>query len=245
VLGILPTGTGKSICYQLPALAKFQRTGALTVVISPLVALMADQVAGLRRHGVSSCVAINGLLSLPERHDALDRVRLGDASILLISPEQLRNPSVRSTLNQREVCYWVIDEAHCLSKWGQDFRPDYRYVSRFIQEYSGDDPPAPLLCLTATARPSVLRDILDHFEGRLGVELKLINGGAFRENSHSKSSRPRLRRRTRRSSHSSATASPAGIPREPSSVAPRARAPKTWRPFCEPKVWPPTTYTPD
>ena len=182
VLGILPTGTGKSICYQLPALAKFQRTGALTVVISPLVALMADQVDGLRRHGVSSCVAINGLLSLPERHDALDRVRLGDASILLISPEQLRNPSVRSILNQREVGYWVIDEAHCLSKWGQDFRPDYRYVSRFIQEYGGDDPPAPLLCLTATAKPSVLRDILDHFEGRLGVGLKLINGGAFRDN---------------------------------------------------------------
>ena len=182
VLGILPTGTGKSICYQIPALAKFQKTGALTVVISPLVALMADQVEGLRRHGVSACVAVNGLLSLPERHDALDRVRMGDAAILLISPEQLRNPSVRAILKQREIGYWVIDEAHCLSKWGQDFRPDYRYISRFIREYSGDDPPAPLICLTATAKPSVLRDILDHFDGRLGVELQLINGGAFRDN---------------------------------------------------------------
>ena len=182
VLGILPTGTGKSVCYQIPALAKFQKTGALTVVISPLVALMADQVEGLRRHGVSACVAVNGLLSLPERHDVLDRVRMGDAAILLISPEQLRNPSVRAILKQREIGYWVIDEAHCLSKWGQDFRPDYRYISRFIREYSGDDPPAPLICLTATAKPSVLRDILDHFDGRLGVELQLINGGAFRDN---------------------------------------------------------------
>jgi ATP-dependent DNA helicase RecQ len=182
VLGILPTGTGKSVCYQIPALARFQKTGALTVVISPLVALMADQVAGLRRQGVSACVAVNGMLSLPERHDALDRVRMGDAAMLLISPEQLRNPSVRAILGQREIGYWVIDEAHCLSKWGQDFRPDYRYISRFIREYSGDDPPAPLICLTATAKPSVLRDILDHFEGRLGVALRLINGGAFRDN---------------------------------------------------------------
>lgn len=182
VLGILPTGTGKSICYQIPALAKFQKTGALTVVISPLVALMADQVDGLRRHGVSACVAVNGLLSLPERHDVLDRVRMGDAAILLISPEQLRNPSVRTILQQREIGHWVIDEAHCISKWGQDFRPDYRYISRFIREYSGDEPPAPLICLTATAKPSVLRDILDHFDGRLGVDLQLINGGAFRDN---------------------------------------------------------------
>jgi ATP-dependent DNA helicase RecQ len=182
VLGILPTGTGKSICYQLPALTKFYKTGALTVVISPLVALMVDQVEGLRRQGISSCVAINGLLSLPERHDALDRVRLGDTAILLISPEQLRNPSVRAVLKQREIGYWVIDEAHCLSKWGQDFRPDYRYIARFIREYTGDGSLSPLLCLTATAKPSVVRDILDHFATRLGISLELINGGAFRDN---------------------------------------------------------------
>ena len=94
VLGILPTGTGKSICYQIPALSRYEKTGALTVVISPLVALMADQVAGLEAHGIGSCVTINGLLSMPERADALDRVRLGDAGILLISPEQLRTRSL-------------------------------------------------------------------------------------------------------------------------------------------------------
>ncbi len=182
VLGILPTGTGKSLCYQLPALAAYHRTGALTVVISPLVALMADQVASLKRQGISSCVTVNGLLSLPERHDALDRVRLGDASMLLVSPEQLRNPSVRSILEQREVGYWIVDEAHCVSKWGHDFRPDYRYIARFVREYSADSAPAPLICLTATAKPGVIDDICGHFREELDIDLQRIDGGAQRDN---------------------------------------------------------------
>ena len=81
LLAILPTGAGKSLCYQIPALSRYDKTGALTVVISPLVALMADQVAGLEAQGIGSCVTVNGLLSMPERADALDRVRLGDAGI--------------------------------------------------------------------------------------------------------------------------------------------------------------------
>ncbi len=181
VLGILPTGTGKSVCYQIPALSRFDKTGALTVVISPLVALMADQVQGLGRAGISSAVTVNGMLSLPERHDALEKVRMGDAAMLLISPEQLRSPSIRTVLQQREVGLWVLDEAHCISKWGHDFRPDYRYVSRFIKEFSGDSP-APVLCLTATAKPEVVRDIRDHFQTRLGMELMLLDGGAVRTN---------------------------------------------------------------
>ncbi len=181
LLGILPTGTGKSICYQIPALSRFDKTGALTVVISPLVALMADQVQGLARAGISSAVTINGLLSLPERQDALDKVRMGDAAILLISPEQLRSTSVRSVLEQREVGLWVLDEAHCVSKWGHDFRPDYRYVGRFIKERSYDEI-APILCLTATAKPDVVQDIRGHFNERLGLELTLLDGGASRSN---------------------------------------------------------------
>ena len=181
-LGILPTGTGKSVCYQLPALAQYDRTGALTVAISPLVALMADQVGSLKREGIHSCVTVNGMLSLPERHDALEQVRLGSAAILLISPEQLRSPSVSSALLQREIGYWVFDEAHCISKWGHDFRPDYRYAARFIKEHSSDGEPAPLICLTATANPGVIKDVREHFRVRLGVTLELIDGGATRDN---------------------------------------------------------------
>ena len=182
VLGILPTGTGKSLCYQIPALSRYDKAGALTVVISPLVALMADQVAGLEKHGIGSCVAINGLLSMPERAKALDRVRFGDAGIVLVSPEQLRSQSFRRVLNQREIGAWVLDEAHCLSRWGHDFRPDYRYVGRFIREKAGSGPVPPVLCLTATAKPDVVGDIKRHFRDELGVELTVFDGGAQRKN---------------------------------------------------------------
>ncbi|MCY4441155.1 MAG: RecQ family ATP-dependent DNA helicase [Deltaproteobacteria bacterium] len=182
VLGILPTGTGKSLCYQIPALSRYQKTGALTVVISPLVALMADQVAGLEARGIGCCVAVTGLLSMPERADALDRVRLGDAGILLISPEQLRAPSLRRALDQREIGAWVLDEAHCLSRWGHDFRPDYLYVSRFIRDKATAGKPPPVLCLTATAKPDVVEDITRHFRDRLGIELMVVNGGVERSN---------------------------------------------------------------
>ena len=182
VLAILPTGTGKSLCYQIPALSRFDKTGALTVVISPLVALMSDQVAGLQEKNIHSCAALNSLLSMPERADVLDRVRLGDIGILIVSPEQLRNRTLRKVLAQREIGAWVLDEAHCLSKWGQDFRPDYRYIGRFIREKAGDQPIPPILCLTATAKPDVIVDIVSYFKSKVGVELKTFNGGSERIN---------------------------------------------------------------
>ncbi|MDE0149498.1 MAG: RecQ family ATP-dependent DNA helicase [Rhodospirillaceae bacterium] len=182
VLGILPTGTGKSLCYQIPALSRYDKTGALTVVISPLVALMKDQVDGLEARGIGACVTVNGLLSMPERADALDRVRLGDAGILIIAPEQLRSRSVRRALDQREIGAWVLDEAHCLSRWGHDFRPDYLYVARFISKKAGDGPVPPVLCLTATAKPDVVDDITRHFRDKLGIELAVFDGGAERSN---------------------------------------------------------------
>ena len=151
-------------------------------MISPLVALMADQVAGLEARGISCCVAVTGLLSMPERADALDRVRLGDAGILLVSPEQLRAPSLRRALRQREIGAWVLDEAHCLSRWGHDFRPDYLYVGRFIGERAVDGEVPPVLCLTATAKPDVVDDITRHFRDRLGIELAVVNGGVERSN---------------------------------------------------------------
>ncbi|MDE0693264.1 MAG: RecQ family ATP-dependent DNA helicase [Gammaproteobacteria bacterium] len=181
VLGLLPTGGGKSLCYQVPALSRYHKTGALTVVISPLVALMADQVAGLQNMGIGSVVTVNGMLSMPERSDALDRIRLGDAAIVLTSPEQLRNPGVVRAIQQREIGSWVLDEAHCLSSWGHDFRPDYRYVGRFIREHSGERP-APIICLTATAKPAVREDIVRHFREEVGIELEVFDGGARRDN---------------------------------------------------------------
>ena len=119
---------------------------------------------------------------MPERADALDRVRLGDAGILLISPEQLRSVSLRRALDQREIGAWVLDEAHCLSKWGHDFRPDYRYVGRFIREKAGEEPVPPVLCLTATAKPDVKAEITDYFREELGIGLKVFDGGAQRTN---------------------------------------------------------------
>ncbi len=182
VLTVLPTGAGKSLCYQIPALSRYDKTGVLTVVLSPLVALMADQVAGLEARGIGSCVTVNGLLSMPERADALERVRMGDASILLISPEQLRSRALRRALDQREIGAWVLDEAHCLSRWGHDFRPDYRYVGRFIREKAGDQSIPSVLCLTATAKPEVAEEIVEYFQKELGVELRVFNGGAERTN---------------------------------------------------------------
>lgn len=181
-LGILPTGTGKSVCYQVPALSRYENTGALTIVISPLVALMEDQVRNLHARGISSSAALNGLLSMPERSDVLERVRLGDIAILLVSPEQLRNQTFRKTVQQREIGAWVLDEAHCLSKWGQDFRTDYRYVGRFIKESAGSLGIPPVLCLTATAKPDVVAEIRGYFVDVLGVELEVFNGGAKRDN---------------------------------------------------------------
>ncbi|MDE0606101.1 MAG: RecQ family ATP-dependent DNA helicase [Acidimicrobiaceae bacterium] len=182
VMAILPTGTGKSLCYQIPALSRYDKTGALTVVISPLVALMADQVAGLEQHGISCCATVNGTLSMPERTEALAKVRLGDAAILLISPEQLRSVGVRNAIAQREIGLWVLDEAHCLSKWGHDFRPDYRYVGRFIREKAEHSRIPPVLCLTATAKPEVKEDLCEYFQQHLDADLVVFDGGSRRTN---------------------------------------------------------------
>ena len=182
LLAILPTGSGKSVCYQVPALSRYDKMGTITVVISPLVALMADQVANLEKQGIHTCVTVNGLLSMPERRNALDRIRLGQVSVLLISPEQLRSKSLRSALEQRQIGAWVLDEAHCLSRWGHDFRPDYRYIGRYIHRQAGGDLPPPILCLTATAKPAVKQEIVDYFRDTLDVKLDLVDGGTERNN---------------------------------------------------------------
>ena len=185
LLAILPTGGGKSLCYQIPALVRNFRRGMLTVVISPLQALMKDQVDGLAaKTGTMFAAAIYGMLTPPERGEVLERVRLGDIAILYVSPEQLRNKSLTDAISQREIGCWVFDEAHCLSKWGHDFRPDYLYASRFIREFAArqQTPVPPIACFTATAKRDVIEEITDHFRRELGQELEIFEGGVERDN---------------------------------------------------------------
>jgi ATP-dependent DNA helicase RecQ len=185
LLAILPTGGGKSLCFQLPALVRNYRRGVLTIVLSPLQALMKDQVDGLvRRTGTPFAAALYGLLTPPERSDVLRRVRLGDVALLYVSPEQLRNRSFAEAVAQREIGCWVFDEAHCLSKWGHDFRPDYLYAGRFIREFSkkqGSEVP-PIACFTATAKQDVREEILAYFKKEAGRELAFYAGGVERDN---------------------------------------------------------------
>jgi ATP-dependent DNA helicase RecQ len=185
LLAILPTGGGKSLCYQLPALVRHFRRGLLTIVITPLQALMKDQVDNLLlKTGGQSAAALYGLLTPPERGEVLERTMLGDVAILYVAPEQLRNASFRKAIAYREIGCWVFDEAHCLSKWGHDFRPDYLYAARFIREFAREQRTAvpPIACYTATAKQDVKEEIVDYFRREVGVELRVFEGSVEREN---------------------------------------------------------------
>lgn len=178
LLGIMPTGGGKSLCFQLPAIIRYKQYGALTIVVSPLQALMKDQVDNLNvKTGSPSLAAtLNGLQTMPERKDTLEGVRLGRFAILYVSPEQLRNKSFRKTIRYREIASWVLDEAHCLSQWGHDFRTDYYYTGRFIKEFSEEEEiqPAPVACFTATAKFDVRNEICAHFKENLDQDITIL-----------------------------------------------------------------------
>ena len=161
LVAVMPTGGGKSLCFQLPALAKMERRGALTVVLSPLQSLMKDQVDQLAKRSPAArggAAALNGLLTPLERRDVLHRIAMGDVSLLYVAPEQLRSKTFGQALRQREIGAWVFDEAHCLSKWGHDFRTDYLYAGRFIRDRVGGAVP-PVMYVTATAKSEVLAEI--------------------------------------------------------------------------------------
>ena len=183
----LPTGGGKSLCYLLPALMRYQRRNMLTIVISPLQALMKDQVDNfLKQTGTKIAAALYGMLTMPERGEIIESVRLGDIGILFVSPEQLRNQSFIKTIGQREIGAWVFDEAHCLSKWGHDFRPDYLYSIRFIREFAQKEKIAipPVECFTATAKKDVKAEIIDIIQSELGLRVIQFAGGHERTNLH-------------------------------------------------------------
>lgn len=185
LLAVFPTSGGKSVTFQLPALMAGQTERGLTVVISPLQSLMKDQVDNLSDKGLADAVTVNGLLSPIERTEALERVSSGLATIFYISPEQLRSRTIERLLLSRNVVRFVIDEAHCFSAWGQDFRVDYLYIGDFIREYcnkKGMLRPIPVSCFTATAKQKVISDIRDYFKEKLGLELELFASSTARKN---------------------------------------------------------------
>ncbi|RIJ42652.1 RecQ family ATP-dependent DNA helicase [Pontibacter oryzae] len=186
LVAIFPTGGGKSLTFQLPALMKGEANRGLTVVISPLQALMKDQVDVLRnRFDITTAVAINGLLSPLERADAIQIVQDGGANLLYISPESLRSNTIYRLLKGRQIERFVIDEAHCFSSWGQDFRVDYLYIGRFLKELAEAKNlphPIPVSCFTATAKPEVVQDIIHYFKDQANLDLKLYQTSASRKN---------------------------------------------------------------
>ena len=187
LLAIFPTGGGKSVTFQLPALIAGETTRGLTVVISPLQSLMKDQVDHLEERGIVDAVTINGLLDPIQRKEAIERVASGMASLLYLSPESLRSNTIEKLLLSRNVVRFVIDEAHCFSAWGQDFRVDYLYIGPFIrklQELRKTTEPIPVSCFTATAKQKVVSDIREYFRRHLGLDLQLFATSASRKNLH-------------------------------------------------------------
>lgn len=185
LLAIFPTGGGKSLTFQLPALIEGRSVHGLTVVISPLQSLMKDQVDNLINRGITDAVTINGQLDPISRSLSIQRVLDGDASLLYISPEMLRSKTIERILLARHVVRFVIDEAHCFSAWGQDFRVDYLYIGKFIREYQnkkGIKTAIPVSCFTATAKQKVIQDICDYFKQSLDITLDIFASTASRTN---------------------------------------------------------------
>lgn len=185
LLAVFPTGGGKSITFQIPALISGVATKGLTVVISPLQSLMKDQVDNLEQIGITEAVTINGLLDPIERAKSFERVENGSASLLYISPESLRSKTIERLLLGRNVARFVIDEAHCFSSWGQDFRVDYLYIGDFIkliQEKKNLEEPIPISCFTATAKKKVIEDICSYFKEKLSLDLEIFSSSASRTN---------------------------------------------------------------
>lgn len=189
ILAVFPTGGGKSITFQVPALLSGETSKGLTVVISPLQSLMKDQVDNLEKIGITDAVTINGLLDPIERAKSFERVEDGSASILYISPESLRSKTIERLVLGRKIARFVIDEAHCFSSWGQDFRVDYLYIGEFIksiQEKKNLKDGIPVSCFTATAKQKVIEDIRDYFKEKLSLNLELFTTAAARTNLHYK-----------------------------------------------------------
>jgi ATP-dependent DNA helicase RecQ len=149
-LALLPTGGGKSICFQVPAMAR----EGICIVVSPLIALMKDQVENLNKRGIKAKAIYSGM-SYREINYTLDNCIHGDFKFLYLSPERLKSDLVSERISQMNVNLLAVDEAHCISQWGYDFRPEYLQIAEIRELLKG----IPVLALTATATPEVVEDI--------------------------------------------------------------------------------------
>ncbi len=166
VFAVMPTGGGKSLCYQLPA----SISPGLTLVVSPLISLMKDQVDAANANGIGAA-SLNSSITETERRDINSRLRTGDIKLLYISPERFNSPGFLEYLRTFSLAFFVVDEAHCISAWGHDFRPDYLSLSAMKREF----PKIPVAAFTATATPRVADDIL----ARLGLENAHLTRASF------------------------------------------------------------------
>ena len=174
-LAVFPTGGGKSLCYQLPALM----LEGLTVVVSPLIALMKDQIDQLLARNVVA-VRLDSSLSFDEYRDAVSKIRQGLAKLLYVAPERFFNERFRSELDGVKISLFAIDEAHCISQWGHNFRPDYLKLAGIASRLNVER----VLCLTATATPRVQQDVCDTFQI---ADEDVVSTRFFRANLHIRS----------------------------------------------------------
>ncbi len=160
-LVLMPTGGGKSLCYQIPAIVRQQRGHGVAIVISPLIALMHNQVGALHELGVAAAF-LNSTLSFEDARDIEQQLLRGELTLLYVAPERLTTPRMMALLAQlqarRQLNLFAIDEAHCVSQWGHDFRPEYRALSVLHTEFPG----VPRLALTATADALTREDMVHH-----------------------------------------------------------------------------------
>lgn len=167
---LLPTGAGKSLCFQVPAIARARLGHGPTLVVSPLIALMADQVDALRGRGVLAG-ALNSHLSAPDARQMIADYESGEIELLYVSPERAAQDRFRKTLQRRRPGFVAIDEAHCVSQWGHDFRPEYMQLAELRDFCDG-----PMMAVTATATPRVLKELVR----RLDLESPQVVRGDFR-----------------------------------------------------------------